>query len=1438
MYKADVLAIMEDVGGEILTNMSRMRDDNTVDLLLKLLFEDTAESVMCKQLAKHLTYCDSHKGTTLHYLCQKGKSETVFFISKKLGRTKHKSVGNILNMKDSSGATPLWYAMAGQHWDIAEQVLLNGGGLPSLRSVPDWKSKRKFSITRVQDRASGLGRGGVRTAAWIRNASFETGHVISPDSKTFDIYRHDPPLVKPREQSQQTVICPTQTKYTKQQDQARRDVLYLLSLWQFAQVTSSTMVHAAAAHGDVGLVQSLLTLPLYQPVSDLSNIQSPLSFAVTNCQILTAKLCIERGLVSATETFLLDTLAVSLAEACGFTNVTSGVAVEVKKHIFSEEIATDLKHLYNEMTKPSKFMNKTMFNSKASELKESDLEHLTRLVLRQNTGSVPDSLLFVFALLGKSWLGKVFQQLIGDRTVRAEMYSRKITSHLTVLDLVFILAKQNVGKENKADMMQRTELLKLISADTDLSLNPDILDIAVQKNLYSMLNVVAQDCLKKGIPIKTITHWESYLLNVGKLGLDENVKTLIQWMDKSATSMDSAAQLQVPSLLETLLSVSCLHAHTGLIEYLLQHGVSVSSVVNNIPSARKPRGAIDCAVLSGKWEVVDICLKAFGEKWEIPSTNCLHIAAAVCRPDLLEKLLKSKRYSRFSTKSFSEELLLIAAKHGNEANCIHLLSNKVADVLKTDKTDSTVLHYACVYNMKQVAENIVKSTKDALKMTDSEGMTPINIARHMGNTDIALLMALKEDIDLQSKKHTDLNHVGWLKRVLRSNVQQQKSDELIMPKDITILEDFRKMRPKYCRSLESRCFQRDANTLDLPHALAMNDDHGAHAMLEVAQETVIQVMRKSYSHYPLLHLCAIMGCQRSLSLLLQLIKKYTSDSITTWTRKTCQRGQIPIAYAIENKQTECVKILFAEDDCLDWVNRVNGETLLHHVAKTGSEEISHLISPKATEVQMCVRDKNDCTAAAVCVALGHHAVVDDLLRGIELDSAQHEHHVQTDFSCVDCLLDRCIGWSRKYCHGTDVSTRMPYRDVIKGYTGDGTGNLYHPLVSLLTWSMVSTASDVLDAGLTVMKYDSNTPAGQLFVLLNMCKTKDVDILIYKALSCGFDAAACYLFKQNVETLVPVIDQLCLTAVACHNKTFFNCIVNETDVLKKSTTPSALDVAFGFGNLEAVRYIEETNGDIQTDHVKLLTELADILPLSVRWRLGLSQPGGDEWNNSIISQTKMITEILPNLPRTSKAQVVALVVGQTHRISEPDALLCMKPDNHFRQILESLPITKETFLPPTFLEKAIKVDMKNFESAGVKFDIRGIWLYSLILSKLIMGRYHLEIDLDSAQWKSVNTIVISCVPDGSSEVPEMKVFGSELHDKVRLRRMHASEVEAGSVIVDTAEIPLALCREGSMKTLIQETTVPELESLVSIGHRVSYFIVNTNNIICMFVIHCM
>ncbi|XP_041360012.1 uncharacterized protein LOC121376253 isoform X3 [Gigantopelta aegis] len=711
-------------------------------------------------------------------------------------------------------------------------------------------------------------------------------------------------------------------------------------------------------------------------------------------------------------------------------------------------------------------------------------------------------------------------------------------------------------------------------------------------------------------------------------------------------------------------------------------------------------------------------------------------------------------------------------------------------------------------------------------MTDNEGMTPLDIARYMGNTDIALLVVLREDIDLKSQKCTELNNIGWLKRVLLANAHQPRLDHLIMPQDITVLGDFRKMRPKhrllsYFQSGASVCNRDSSNRLDLnlPHLLGMKDDQAACAMIEIAQETVIQVMCMSYSCYPLLHLCAIMGCEKSLRLLLQMIKKCTIDDMATWTRKPCHRGKIPLSYAIENQQTECVKILFAEDDCLDWVSVISGETILHHVAKTDNKEISQLITPRATDAQLCLRDKNNCTPAAVCVALGNHSVVTDMLRGIVLDSVEHTTHTETDFSCVDCLFDRCIGWSRMILQSTDISNTMPYRDVMKrkpfiqGYTTDGAGKRNHPLTNLLAWSMMSPTSNVLDRGLAAMRYDSNTPAAHLFVLLNMHRRKDVEQLIYKALSCGFDAAACYLFKQNVDELSSSVDEFCLKAIACHSNTFFSMIISETNVLEKSLTPTALDVAFGFGNFEAVKWIEEANGDIDTDRVKTLVELADVLPLSIRWRIGVAQPGDDEWINSVVSQTQNLTDNLPKTYIQHEDRVIGLVVSQTQRISEPEALLCMRPDDHFRQILENLPIRKESFLPQTFLEKDIQVDMKSFEFAGLKCDIKGIWLYSIILSKLIMGRYHLEINLQSAQWKAIKTIVISCVQDASSEVPEMKLLGNELHDKVRFRKTHASEGEGHNVVVDTADIQVIFSHEETMKTTIQEKVIPQLESLI-------------------------
>ncbi|XP_046581195.1 LOW QUALITY PROTEIN: uncharacterized protein LOC124288671 [Haliotis rubra] len=1329
-----------DLAQEALFAASVKGSEQTALLLFKLLTSRyESQSSLPDSIIKLLTWENSYEMTTFHSVCQQGNIDFVKYALNSLGTYGYSAVQSVVNVKDHSQLTPLWYALANRHFSIAELVLLHGGILSLNRSVPDLWPKRVFT----HESSHGCEEWPQHRDAQIaRNDSTRVAEIVSPRTKTFqEVYTKSK-----RTSPIYTSVMEHHVPKVGPLDTLKRKVQYLLDLSKYCQSHSSSILHGAAAIGDHGLLQEMLGLTMSQHILQLDTCPSPLVFAVANHQYQSYETLLKK--VTNEPEHFYDILALAALET---TDVDLYVQKRKRKSP-KERICKDVLSELQEKEDAFKIFQKLKNNnSLGTRLTLSEISLLVKSALKICKSHVPNSLLSVLACLGKVQPLQFLQQIEYEEF--RPLFERKISGDLLFTDLLFMFTNHAKG----GDVKDRVDVLRYLANEIDLTLNTNTIEHALRTDLFPMLHEVVQDYSRKDRAFESVDVWIKVLYDTSKKGNLDLVTEICHQLHTRVVSDKSM-------LLYRSLCLACYWKRSATVDYFLAQNMRLQQEAKNVTVLDRGNWVLDFAILSGSSDIVQKVLDALDASRTIDSVRIresMELASNHANNAVIATLVQSRMVSAVLTKEFTEKVLLRTAARGQEKACVDLLNSRHLDVRRTDQYDNSVLHYACTWNMMAFIEVILNTSKDDLNSRNNFGHTPLDLARSMGHIAMANHLVNK----YKALATFDTGQTGWLKYLMMKNESAPSVPSDLMPPYTQI------------RRLESNV-----------HSLvSYGDDHGTLAIMETLQEKLIQIMIDSKQAPTLFHLCAIYGCKDSLKFLLTLTKAHAPDRLVEWLH---QVGTPPLIMAMETRHVSCVKLLEEVTDCYSWRSPLQ-ENVLHLAARIGNPSIAETVTVRAPESAFTARDKGNLIPLATAVAYGNHHILQYLCKGGAFEESSHATHKVTDYSCVHCLMDSAIGWSKMFQSGYIQAPNVPERNILDrkpsrvGFWLDvrpkfGMYSLNtdeakkkrftHPLDTLYTWSKIARSNDVMFSALATMGYGRNIVNTQLFLL-----NKEKDVLQW-ALKSDLEDAACFYFQNTSTGQENIVEVCCYAAQAKKNKFFMTVLEKRTYAdLVTGEMPSPLEVALAYGNMELVTAIKNSGA---TETYPLLQTIQEALPVSIQWRVGVSQPGDYDW------QTDMD--------------------NSDSRMSLADVVLTKSQDESNKMIIERQ-ADPEAMIPMRLFGKELHVDLMSFERILPGYS--KVQTRALVLSKLILGRYSTCIDTHNHTWKAVSRISVSCIQKGSIDSAQVLLSGSHLQDKIQV------SIEDENVFVLTGEMPTEITTEASIREHIDETVTKEMEHLV-------------------------
>lgn len=1324
-----------DVAQEALFTASVRGSEQTALMLFKLLTSRYANQPgLSDSIVKLLTWENSHGMTTFHNVCQNGNIDFVKHALNLLSTHGYIPVQSVVNVKDHSKVTPLWYALANRHFNIAEVVLMHGGILSLNRSVPDMWPKRAFTHEHSHGHEHSHEEWSRHCDAQImRNDSTRVAEIVSPRTMVFkEVYTKSQ-----RAPHKYTSVLDHYVPKVVPFDTLKQKVQYLLDLSNYCQSNSSSMLHGAAATGDTKLLQEMLNLAMSQHMLQLTTCPSPLIFAVANHQYQSFETVLKK--VTDEPEHLYDILTLATLETTEFDLFVQKRKIKSPKERMGKDLLSELQGKQDAFKIFQKLKN---YLSHGTRLTLSEITLLVKSALKICKSNVPNSLISVLAYLGKVQPIELLRQT-GYEEFKA-LFARKISGDLLFTDLLFMFTKH----AKDGDVRDRVGVLRYLANEVDLTLSTGTIGFATKTGLYAMLHEVVRDYSEKDRAFETVDTWIEVLYDSSKKGHLDIVTEICQKLHTRVVSDKSMVFYRS-------LCLACFHKRSATVDYFLAQHLKLQQEAKNITALDRGKWVLDFAVLSGSSDIVQKVLDALDASGTIDSVRIresMELASDHANNAVIVTLAQSRMVTSVLTKDFSEKVLLKTAARGQEKACVDLLNSRYLDVRRTDRHDNSVLHYACVWNMKALIEVILNTSKDELNSRNNFDHTPLDLARCMGNITLANHLVN----NYKALSTFDTGQTGWLKHLMMKNESSPS-----VPGDLM---------PPYTQQkrLES----------NVQSLVRHGDDHGALAIMETLQERLIQEMIDSKQALTLFHLCALYGCKYSLQFLLALTKAHAPDRLVEWLHDV---ETPPLVLAMEKKHVSCVELLMEETNLYNWKSPLQ-ENVLHLAARIGIPSITETVTVRAPEVAFTARDKSNLIPVATAVAYGNHHLLQYLCKGITFEESSHASHQVADYACVLCLMDSAIGWSKMFQNGYMKTPMVPKRNILDrkpsrvGFGLDvhlkfGKKRFTHPLDTLYTWSRITHSNGAMFSALATMGYGADIINTQLFLL-----NKEKDVLQW-ALKSNLEEAACFYF-QNTSHGQENIAELCCYAAQTKKNKFFKTVLEKrsfTDLVTGEMA-SPLEVALAYGNTEIVSTIKNSG---VTEMYPVLQTIQGALPVSIQWRIGFSHPGDYGW------QTDM--------------------GNSDSRMSFADVLLTKSKDQDNKMIIEKQ-ADPEAMIPTHFFGKELHVDLMSFEKilpGYSKVQTRG-----LAMSKLVLGRYSTYIDTNSHAWKAISRISVSCIQKGSIGSAQVLLSGSHLQDKIQI------SVEDAEVYVLTGEMPTEITKEAGTREHIDETVTKEMENLVS------------------------
>ncbi|KAL5017287.1 hypothetical protein ScPMuIL_006876 [Solemya velum] len=1341
---------------------------------------------------------DSHARNAFHHLARLGHVRGLDLILRKANTIGIESlVTPCINDEDKSRATPLWYAMANRKWEVAILLLLNGAYAVTKRSVPDFCQRRTVRCLGETDQLTEhtLTKYPKRSYPDIHNSSeqleqcFNSEKHISRKRMQEIARRRKKCHIKEADKAKNR----TRTKISKEEKRFR----YVLHLATMAMHNETTILSIACCVADETLVDDILkACPTMLETRDSKN-RPAYTYAIANgsvaiqnkvrCQISQREIgeCLEMFLwnliqVKNLEADIIFTLRgiVSFAQdnlgiPSSTWNPQSFGELDLKRDyrvqgLFSNETENEGVSKLADISSKIRQICELRFPAlvKTSLAKEKQLKlRLTDILKTMDPQKLDEAALFLLAVVGEPWAIESLAEALGFHD-GCSILNSVFPLGMSFLDLL-LLGQRTPQYAKRVGKSQMIRAVKILCANIPIEAKPETLQIAARKDLWGPLSEIVGNTFHDGTDIDQT--WQYIVYLSCRKGEIDFVKTLAETLDLSKRSSEVKIKILAG------LSSACLHRKKDIVRFLLKQNIPCSQSVAET-SGKEYLGKLyregwlplHYAVRGGDIDIVNMVIRTVSFQETTPSSSemeeLLQISARHIEIDILHRLVKYDHDSRLDicTRQLYGTLFCLAASKGNEKLCLEMIEDREFDILASTGNDQNALHYAAIHGMQDLALAITQRSPNSARMDDSHNMSPIDYACAMGNT------FCFEMQNYEGKRFGDDNELecfGWFKKLMSENFS--------IVGENTESVGSRRLSPLYINGMLQR-----------------SDDAAASIALSAGQFSLLTLIKKG-DVQPFLNTASLNGCLRFLETFVNIIEKAGGGALD-WLN-TAVDWTTPLEHAIRGQHIECVKFILSKN--VDTTVLSKRDNVLHVAVMTGNVEIVRLLLSSVDPGLSKALGGCNSSPEAYAAALGFHEILSVLVPGSTVHTQEHSGHMKTDYSCVECLLDCCIGWSKTY-HKTyekpagglrplytneQALIRGGVQRSLRDFLDEPT--IIHQLETLIQWCGPQTDHEILKSAMVAMGYDSEKVTAPAYIL----SLWELDKTIHKLLSKGFVADALDVLKRNFET-DPGIETNALFIAAVYGTTDIftglSGVNGVVDHMKKLETvgdhkASLFETALAFGHIETANVISTLSGPTITC---MLEEIQEVVPPTLQWLSDLSSPGNEAWHDSFIDTNS--------------------------RLNDADVwLIASKKHEEISKIQTNL---KSANLRPTICnERKITFDVDSFRKHKCLSKFSKMDIDAFVSSSAIYGRISDLLSDQDMRLSSARLIQVRCSPDGASEQPKTFMDSSDtLNDVVRLTLVNKS-----LVVLQDQSLKLK-AMEVEQKEKIMKDVIPTIEYLVS------------------------
>ncbi|XP_062591258.1 uncharacterized protein LOC134252762 [Saccostrea cucullata] len=1357
---------------------------------------------------------DKHGRSIFHFVAIFGWETIARILSEVVHR--ENLPGFPLNKADYAGASPLWYALAHKHWKIARLFLLNGANPILQRAVPGCFIKRPkpaeindVCFHECEDSHSLISKHGIKMSARRKvkltdNKDSSVGVLLNGMKSSILESKNDQQQIE-KSGTKKAVCQPNYRAILINKEQKMTE--YLFKKAHLSRTSGFSLIHFASGVGDLKLFEEILSISENKLKVNDDYMNMGYRCAILGNQRSICDIYHKNSIhLSDNQTFhsivwqALRTETVQrnvfhfLFSLLGFVydnTLTSGKTPLLryqtvpKYHGFSykhegfkfadfltklcenlseqgveknliDQLKTKVQYIYGKIQNYLK--EKLHFIAQQTSEKNPQLEIILTNFLKTVDANTRIDENDILLLLSTTQPWVISSLIAASKTNKylSKLLRKQLLWNLNILDCIVISLPKDYGRSD-AVFLHQQDISDEVSALADqfgLILQETTIHFACNKSLWTFLRIVASKVIPREKELKVC--WQLSLAQAVREGQLDFLKSILD--NISISKLPETVQASFAALL----CKAAFYGQTDIVKYLFRKSVPIRFDTENPMFVDlldkiyvKNFDVIEYAIRSKRPETVDTVIKFCKYDREFMKAakpeSYFELAASTGDWPIMKYFTEIFSKHGRPTKQTWERFFIGAASKGQEDFCAQILTNfKDVDVLCVDKRNKHALHYCGIYNMKRVAQFVLDKTTRGFDVSDSDGMRPIDYAVLLGNIEVVQLF--NETKFMHSKENIDrVETYGWF-HFFMSKVNSSS----------TIMSD-----------VDIRPYLPKSRQLDLTSLYKKGDDNAAAAVVSCSKHIPKLILENPTTYGFLLHDSIKYGCKKAFHALMAYFVEEAENRRQVLKLKV--GDMCPLAVAVSNAQLEIAEYIFQYDDGLSWKSTKSAENILHLAIHTEDPEMIELVSSK-TVGRLCEgKDIYGFTPVMYMSALGlqdyYSLLKSDALLNPWGDSHAGHTDDDPDMTCHNCLLNKCIGWSKIY-------NRSPLDKDIQSMRSENNA-LPPPLLTEYFWKLGKYRSDnpIISAIMVSSGYNATMTS-----LIRLVTRKEG---IEKMISMEGIEKTLEDF-QNSNTILENILAMSITA---NNEKVFVALLDLAsglnNTMKKNYGTSIFEAVIGLSRLDLLVHLKKAL-NCQEDDFSTFKEIQSTLPQKQLWLSELDNLGGKQWPRFELS------------PERHDPRILKSDLWLVQSVKFPESI---------RKELETK-CTKENIIATEFSNLKYTVDFDSFRKIADFGNLSDVWIQCFLTSSIVLDHIE-EIKINEATKSTpVKSVKVVCLTSGTTDHPKVTMDNTgAVLNQIRV------SMDKGSLFVRLDKSCCQRQEEIHLKEDVQENVIPYFEEFM-------------------------